>query len=246
LKNAEVLMDPVEIIHHLENCYDAMVPAFEKSDRAFVWISHFPHPFFNSIMRLSCQGDVGVEVDRLIAQVPPEVPFSFWVHSQNRSEGLIEALLERDFVSGITCPVMIWDVERVKLPQFEVCPADMEIFHEISAVTSEFDETLKKAFEKLIQNIDCENYLVYSEDKAVGTGMLFQNGPIGGIFNISTLPEYQKKGYGKATMLFLMNRALELGLEHLLLLSSPVATKLYTDLGFKKAFDVEIFFQTNK
>ncbi len=46
-------------------------------------------------------------------------------------------------------------------------------------------------------------------------------------------------------MLFLINRVLELGLEHLLLLSSSVATKLYTDLEFEKAFDVEIFFQTH-
>ena len=239
-------MDPVEIMDHLENCYDAMVPAFEKTDRSFVWISHFPHPFFNSVMRLTCQEDVGVEVDRLIAQVPPGIPFSFWVHAQNRAEGLIEVLLERNFVFGIVCPVMTWAVKPVVQPQFEVRSANMEIFHEISAVTSEFDEILKKAFEKLIGNIDCENYLVYSGDKAVGTGILFPNGQIGGIFNISTLPEYQKKGYGKAMMLFLMNRALESRLKHLVLLSSPVAAKLYSDLGFKKAFDVEIFFQTHK
>jgi len=220
-----------------------MVPAHEKSERAFVWISHFPHPFFNSVMRLSCEGDVGIEVDRLIAQIPSGTPFSFWVHPQNRAEGLIEVLLERNFVSGVVCPVMTWPVKQVEQPQFVVRPANMEIFHEISAVTSEFDEALKKAFEKLIGSIDCENYLIYSEDKAVGTGILFSNGKIGGIFNISTLPEYQKKGYGKAMMLFLMNRALELGLDHLLLLSSPVAIKLYTELGFKKAFDVDLFFQ---
>jgi ribosomal protein S18 acetylase RimI-like enzyme len=239
-------MDPAEIIHHLENCYDAMVPAYEKSNRAFVWISHFPHPFFNSVMRLSCQEDVSTEVDGLIAQIPSGTPFSFWVHSQNRAEGLVEVLLERGFVSGAICPVMTWAVKQVEQPQFEVRPANMEIFHEISAVTSEFDETLKKAFEKLIGNIDCENYLVYSENKAVGAGVLFPNKKTGGIFNIATLPEYQKMGYGKAMMLFLMNRALELGLEHLLLLSSPVAVKLYTDLGFEKAFDVEIFLQTNQ
>ncbi len=133
---------------------------------------------------------------------------------------------------------------KSRLSQFfyTICKR-MGIFHEISAITSEFDETMKKTFEKLIENIDCENYLIYSEGRPVGTGILFPNGKIGGIFNISTLPTDQRKGYGKAMMLFLMNRASELGLEHLLLLSSPAAVKLYTDLGFKKAFNMEIFFK---
>lgn len=196
-------------------------------------------------MRLSCEGNVGEEVDALIARIPSGIPFSFWIHSQNKAEGLIKVLQERNFVSGVVCPVMTWSVKQVDQPKFEVRSANMEIFHEISAITSEFDETLKNAFKELIENIDCENYLVYSEENPVGTGMLFSNDNIGGIFNIATLSEYRKKGYGRSMMLFLMNRAVELGLEHLFLLSSPMAVKLYSDLGFKKAFDVEVFFQKN-
>lgn len=237
----EEFTEPIDIIHHFESCYDAMIPALEKSDRAFIWISGFPHPFFNSIMHLSCNGNIGIEIDALMEQIPSGVPFSFWVHPHNRAEGLTEILLERNFVSGIVCPLMSWPVKPVAHPQFKVCLADMEMFHKISAITNEFDETLKKAFKELIGNIDGENYLIYCEEKPVGTGILFPNGKIGGIFNICILPEYQKKGYGTAMMLFLMNRAYELGLKHLILLSSPAAIKLYSDLGFKKEFDVEIF-----
>src|SRR5476649_639283 len=42
-------------LKHLENCYDAMHPAAEKSEQSFAWFSDIPHPLFNEIGRASCR-----------------------------------------------------------------------------------------------------------------------------------------------------------------------------------------------
>lgn len=235
-------MNQLDILKHLESCYDAMLPAAEKSEQAFAWYSDIPHPLFNVVTRLSCK-DVATKVDALIGQAPAGNPVSFWVHPANRAEGLVEILKERGFASIITCPLMTWAVRSGVAPEVDIRSADenREGFNQITGVVSHFDENLKQKFGEILKNFDSENYLIFLEGKPIGTGILFAKGKVGGIFNLAVLPEHQKKGFGRAMMEFLMQRARELHLEQIVLLSSPIAEKLYLDLGFKKIFDIDIY-----
>jgi ribosomal protein S18 acetylase RimI-like enzyme len=83
--------------------------------------------------------------------------------------------------------------------------------------------------------------VVYQNEKPVGTGTLVSNDKIGGIYNIATLSEYQKKGCGNAMMRHLMNRAQELDLKVVVLLSSAAGFKLYSDLGFIADLDFDFY-----
>lgn len=116
----------------------------------------------------------------------------------------------------------------------------MEVFNQITSLVSHFDGMTKQKYGNILKTFDSENYLLFVNNEPVATGILFSNGDIGGIFNVMVLPEHQKKGYGRAIMEFLMHRASELHLKQLVLLSSPVAEKLYNNLGFEKVFDIEI------
>lgn len=75
----------------------------------------------------------------------------------------------------------------------------------------------------------------------MGTGTLFIQGDKGAVFHVATLPEYQKRGVGRAMMQFIMHQASNRGLKKLVLVSSHVAERLYLSLGFQKVDDVEIY-----
>lgn len=240
--HSENSMNKLEILKHLENCYDAMRPATEKSEQAFAWFSDIPHPLFNVVMHLSCK-DVDAKIDTLIEKAPTGNPVSFWVHPGNRAEGLVEILKGKGFAPIITCPLMAWPVRPVITSEYNIRSAkkNMKVFNQVTSVVFHFDEIMKEKYADILKTFDSENYLLFVNDEPIATGILFSNGNIGGIFNVAVLPEHQKKGYGRAMMEFLMHRANELRLKQLVLLSSPVAEKLYSDLGFEKIFDVEMY-----
>lgn len=230
-------MSQFNALQELENFYDAMMPAQEKSKESFVWFSGIPHPLFNAVMHVTNRD----KMETLISEAPKEFPLAVWVHPQNEMPALAELLKERSFQFLITCGLMSWDVKSTQVSEFEIRNADLEIFYTVLAETFLFDDRIKKEYANLMGNVEAENYLVYQQGQPVGTGTLVVNGSVGGIFNVATLPQYQKKGCGRAMMQFLMHRAELLRLKQVVLLSSPVAEKLYEDLGFIKHFPVEIY-----
>lgn len=239
---SENSMNHFETLKQLENCYDAMIPAAENSEEAFAWFSDIPHPFFNVVMHLSCK-DVEAKIETLIAKVPFGNPVSFWVHPENHADGLVEILKGKGFAPIITWPLMTWPVQPIVTSECDIRSAKTEtdIFYQIISTVFHLDEATKEKYANIFNSIDSENYLLFVNTKPVAVGSLFPNGEIGGIFNIAVLKEHQKKGYGRAMMEFLMQRASELHLRELILLSSPEAEKLYHNLDFEKIFDIEIY-----
>lgn len=237
----EEKMTAFEKLQELEKIYDLIIPAQENSHESFVWFSGIPHIFFNTVILLKTNENLREKVEALISLAPRNVPISFWVHNQNGLNNLPEILKEKGFQSIITCPLMTWEVESVPLPNHRIEKADLAIFHHLLSTTFNFDDIVKDGWSKLLVNIEAENYLIYHDDQPIGTGTIIANDRIGGILNIAILPEYQKRGYGLSMMLFLMNRASILGLETLVLLSSPQAEKLYSGLKFIKCMDIEIY-----
>lgn len=230
----------MEILQHFESCYHAMIPAEENSPEAFAWYSGLPHPLFNAVMHLSSL-DPAVKLDQLLEKAPEGAPISFWVHPENRSVGLESILKARAFEPAILCSLMARRVAPVSEPKYEIQKADRDVFQQISASNFHFDEVLGKGYADLLDGIKAENYLVYCDGKPVCTGTLYPVGKLGGIFNISTLPEYRNRGCATSMMHFLVNRACELELEQLILLSSKEAEKIYEDLQFEIAMEIEIY-----
>lgn len=240
---SEESMQSFEVLERLENCYDAMYPAQEKNDQACVWLSDIPHPFFNVVMHLSCQ-DVIHKVDTLLEMTLKEHPLSFWVHQGNRAPSLEEVLQERHFIPLIKCPLMFWSVQSISSTSCDIRPVhggNIDAFMEITKRVLEIDGVIKEAYAKFIDQSSIEKYLLYVDGNPIATGILVLRENVGGIFNIAVLPEYQKNGYGRAIMKFLMNRAYSLDLHQLVLLSSPSAEQFYFDLGFEKAFDIDVY-----
>ena len=221
-----------------ESFYEAFAKPVEKGPEAFICYSDVPDPLFNVIMRLSCV-DVREKVDSILEKAPRNQPISFWLHPQNHAPGLKPILQEKGFSPLIRCPLFTWTVKEIEVMEGDIRRADMFVFHEIVGRVYSFTEEVKTAFEKLMEKIECENYLIYEQGIPIGTATLLVKGSVGGIFNDATLPGQREAS--KALTEFLMCRAFELRLDELVLLSSPEGEELYADLGFNKVFDIEIY-----
>lgn len=227
-------------LQELEDFFDAMKPVEEKRSGVFAWFTGIDDPNFNVVMNISSEKDIEKKVDSLIYQAPYG-NLCFWVHDLNRSKRFIKTLRRRRFKSVAICPLMTWPVEHMELPNYNIEPADSEIFHEIVSDVFHFDKWVEEEYAELLETAKAENYLIYYEGEPAGAGTLLFRDKIGGIFNIATIPRFRRKGLASAMIQFLMKRAEILGLEKVTLLSSPAAKKLYLDLGFTKCFDIEVY-----
>jgi len=230
----------MHVLKHYESFYEAIHPAAENNDEAYAWFSDIPHPLFNAVMHLSVPNPAE-KIEALIEKAPAGNPISFWVHSENRTERMVDILQEKGFAPIVTCPLMSWAVESVSMQEVDIRPAERAVFNQISSEAFHFDPVTKEKYGNLLAQLDAEKFLIFWEDVPVGTGILFASGEVGGIFNIAVLPEYYGKGLAKAMTRYLMKRAKELGLKQVVLLSSPDVETLYSSLGFKKIMDIKIY-----
>jgi hypothetical protein len=230
--------ESMETLKQYENFYDLIHPAHEKSEEAFAWFSQVPHFLFNAVIHLSCD-DVESKVDALIHQAPSKMPLSFWVHSENRAEGLIDVLTQRGFSAIIACPLMSWTVVPAMSSTGDFRLDDLNVFGDIVSKVYALDAVMKKEYLALMEKISCENYVLYVEGEPFSTATLFIDGRIGGIFNDATFPDRPEAS--RDMMHFLMDRAHQLGLEKLIVLSSPEAAQFYAELGFMSDCLIEIY-----
>lgn len=233
-------MNKLEVLYQFEEFYHAMQPAQEKSSEVFSWCSGIPHPLFNAVMHLSCD-QVRQKVDVLINKAPQNIPLAFWLHTQNRAPKLVEILKEKGFQRLVDCTLMTCSVKPLDLPKLDIRIADKKIFNNIIADVYQFNQKVQEGFITLMENQQIENYLIYFDNKPIGTGSLFIAHRAAGIFNIAILPNYQRQGHGKSMMQFLIKRAHEINKQKLILLSAKETEKFYVNLNFDKCLDIEIY-----
>lgn len=227
-----------EILLLYEIFFSAMLSPIENSEEAYVSFSYIKNPFLNCVIHLKA----AEKVEELNSLLPEEMPRSFWVH-EHCSPELKERLLERQFQSVGILPLMTWDVRPVEPPDLRIEKANIATFTDVLATAFHLDQEAKEGFIRILGKTDkIENYLLYLDEKPIGTVsfILDLKNRTGGVFNLVVLPEFQKRGYGHALMHYLMHRAHLLGLEKLILMSSPEAIKLYEKLGFVNCLDIEL------
>jgi GNAT superfamily N-acetyltransferase len=77
-------------------------------------------------------------------------------------------------------------------------------------------------------------YLGLLNGEAVATSMLMCGAGVAGIYNVATIPEAQRKGFGSAMTLTALREARSLGYRSGILHSTEVGYKVYLRLGFQE------------
>ena len=85
-------------------------------------------------------------------------------------------------------------------------------------------------------------YVGYWDDVAVSTTAIVMGGGAIGVYNVATLPEHQRRGFGEATMRHAVAEAQkEHGIRHSILQSTPAGLRLYERMGYRTITRVAVY-----
>ncbi len=237
-------MESHQLVHYIEAYFSSMMPPQVNKKELFVWFSGWNAPVFNAVTHFYYQKDINAHINGILEKAPKNKPISFWVDQLQDADNLIKALETHGFKKAVTCPFMIWNVTEIEKPSANIKRVDkntVNTFNSLIGSIFGLDAETQQDFGTFHNNSPAENYLVYTNDTAIGVGTLFVTGNVGLILNIGVLPEYQKQGFGSALSQFLMHRAHELNLKKVVLNANPIAIAMYQKLGFIKAYDLDIY-----
>jgi len=85
-------------------------------------------------------------------------------------------------------------------------------------------------------------YVGYANGEPVSTAAIVMGGGAMGVYNVATLPAFQRRGYGEAVMrAALADARARCGIEHVLLQSNPAGYQLYERMGFRTVARVAVY-----
>jgi ribosomal protein S18 acetylase RimI-like enzyme len=85
-------------------------------------------------------------------------------------------------------------------------------------------------------------YVGYLDGEPVSTAAIVMGGNAAGVYNVATLPGYQRRGYGEAVMRHALGEARrEHGIEQTVLQSTPAGYRLYQRMGFRTVTKVAVY-----
>jgi ribosomal protein S18 acetylase RimI-like enzyme len=89
---------------------------------------------------------------------------------------------------------------------------------------------------------DFEAYVGYVAGEPVSTAAVIKGGGAIGVYNVATLPHYQRHGYGEAVMRYAVREAQQRhGIERTILQSTPAGYRLYERMGFRTITRVAVY-----
>jgi ribosomal protein S18 acetylase RimI-like enzyme len=89
---------------------------------------------------------------------------------------------------------------------------------------------------------DFASYVGYVNGEPVSTTATVIGGGVVGVYNVATVPGYQRRGYGEAVMRHAIEQArLEHGLSRTILQATPQGFDLYQRMGYRTVTSVAVF-----
>ena len=208
------------------------------------------HPLGNVVLRCSLAGDAAVQKAMEIRQHFQEkgVIMSWFVQTHEELDKLPKVLTSAGFVVAGTAPAMLASLrglpeDPVIKPGVEVrevlTGADLDSWIQTLQAVFQFSDELKPLFLGPClkngmgpdQQFRC--FLASADGIAVGVSAIFRHQSEGGIFCVGTLPEVRGQGIGAVVTYAAMKAAADMGLERIVLQSSPLGESVYRKLGFQ-------------
>jgi ribosomal protein S18 acetylase RimI-like enzyme len=85
-------------------------------------------------------------------------------------------------------------------------------------------------------------YVAYHDETPVSTAAIVMSGDAIGVYNVATMPDQQRRGYGEAVMRYAVAAAqTEHGLERSVLQSTPAGLHLYQRMGYRTITRVSVY-----
>jgi ribosomal protein S18 acetylase RimI-like enzyme len=184
------------------------------------------------------------------------LPFWWWVYPSGQSL-LTKTMLEGAGLHQETAiPCLAADLSR--LPVDAALPVaitislvendrDLACFEEISFTGFAMEAASQKQYHNFISSFDisCTSpqklFLAFFAGKPVATALLFFYKETAGIYFVSTLPAYRRRGIGLSLTRATMHYAQRAGSQFIILQSSAAGLRVYQQAGFKEYCRADIY-----
>lgn len=141
-------------------------------------------------------------------------------------------------------PVRVWRNQSVRVER--AAPGQLDLFWDLlrqtffaGAPPDVLAEGRRGA--EISFAIGAVNYIAYLDGQPAGAGTLFLRGPMGGIYNMCTLPRFRRCGVASAVLAACIADGGALGCRVLGLTPTPMGRPLYERLGFREVYQ-ELYF----
>lgn len=228
----------------------------EQFGARWVLMPSAPYPRFNHVGCIRVGGD---QVDDLVAAARaffqehglPQV--AFLITPATRPADLADRLLQQGYRME-TVPVMVWDGTPLPAPQspdlrvVRLLPGQYELFWQVMrqvffpGADGDYLAAGRKGVE-VADALGAWHYVAFLGQQPVGGGTLYPRGKMGGIYNLCTLPAFQRRGVATAVVRSCIADALALGCDHVGLTPTAMGRRLYLRLGFRDVYLERYLFQ---
>lgn len=231
--------------------------AIEEPGRV-AYLTPVPHPLFNGAI-VSAVHDGLEDFARGVGAALAEAGRNglWWLSPSAVAAGAADRLGAVGLSEAGAVPAMTVDLRS--LPPADHQPdltirqvesaADRALWGELAARGTGFDEPAVRALAALEPRIPAgrldgqARLLAEYEGRAVATGALVTSGDHAGAYAVSTLPEFRRRGIGRAITLYALQLGAAGGARTGFLQSSSMGRRVYESLGFREVFSYRLLQQ---
>ncbi|MBS1857736.1 MAG: GNAT family N-acetyltransferase [Acidobacteria bacterium] len=138
-----------------------------------------------------------------------------------------------DRIQPPRAPLPVLDIQRV------ATRATREAFCQIGSVCFHVPILW---FREVFENPDVwkrfVSFVAYVGGEPVATASVVEGGGVLGVYNVATLPEYQRRGYGECVM---RHAIAQFAASPVILQSTPAGLRLYQRMGFRRVATVAVY-----
>ena len=182
-------------------------------------------------------------------------PFFWWVVQSNFTEELKNLFDENNMKLRTTSSAMSLDLNndiesKSTGDDFiirKVCSKqELDDFADASYLGFEVKEENECLFKNFIVKMRYDSprqelYTGYYKNKPICTGLIYIEGGVAGLYWISTIPDYRKKGFGLSLTSHILEQIKKRGIKTAVLNSSKAGSNLYRKLGFEELAKVYLY-----
>lgn len=217
--------------------------------------SGMPSDTFNTAYGGSIDSKTAAEVGAYYRN--KQFPMAWWVGPEAESKYDVKTVMEdAGFIHDEHDVGMLCDLKNLELPNYTL-PEGLKITQctkqhhyddfgiVLSSIFDPVDQYVQQ-FYKLIGSIPQESrkdlvlFVGYYENKPVSTAAVFMT-DVAGIFDVSTMPNQQKRGYGSAMFYTAVEYAKSSGYRHAVLQASPDGLNIYKRFGFETVCNFNVY-----
>ncbi len=246
------IIEAMEANKHLHmTSFTKYIPAIERVFETDVTVvrSEIPSDTFNYILDAHFTSENALKRVAHVLELyrSAQLPFSWWLAEGDTPKELESVLMAQGlkFKEGnigmyldldlFTPPTKLAPMQFVRAMK----TSELRDFSRVIVAVGEDPKAFDQLYSKIPpilygQGSNLKMTIGYAEGVPVGIGILLLHANVAGLYYIATVPAEQKKGYGTAMMVHLLERAKARGFHRAVLQASTAGINLYQRLGFQE------------